>query len=407
MTRPHTRLLIEDQPGERRMLLVEGESGAVLDLAVEMPGRRRRLPRVGDFYRGRVTRIERKLDAAFVDIDSDEPALLPLSRGPAGLSEGDRLPVKVIRAPMASKGARVTAKLSKNERALLEGSIETEERPGLLRPGSDPLEMMLDRGPSEVVVDGMSLYRVLRDRSRSGDLDAEIGIDAHRGEVPLLRAEGLDEEIEERLSGEVGLPSGGRVLIEPCETLTAVDVDSAGHRGAGGREAVARAVNLEAAAALAREARLRGLCGRLVVDFLAMERTSDRQLLHNALKGAFGADPEPVRIFSMRPSGLVEITRRRGRPPLHEILMQPVGSLGRGWVRHPTALAFDALRASREAHAVQPGRRLGLEVEPAVERALIEGDAAEARAALEARWGWPLELEGRPAGSMSFSVRAL
>ena len=301
----------------------------------------------------------------------------------------------------------MTTKLSENERALLEGSGAADEHPGLLRPGADPLRMMLDRNPAEIVVDGLWLYQDLQHRSRNGDLDAATRIDAHRGEIPLLRAEGLDEEIEERLTGETRLPSGGRLLFEPCETLTAVDVDSAEHRGEGGHGTAARAVNLEAAAVLARETRLRGLCGRLVVDFLALGRTSDRQVLHNTLKEAFKADPEPVRVFAMRPSGLVEITRRRCRPPLHEILMQPVGSLGRGWEKHPAALAFDALRASRETHAAQPGRRLALEVKPAIERALVEGEAAEARAALEARWGWTLKLEGPPAAGGPFSVRAL
>ena len=400
------RLLVEDQPGERRLVLAEADTGEVRDLAVEMTPAGTRRPEAGDLYVGRVTRLDSGLAAAFLEIGAAHPALLPFARGATGLSEGDGLAVKVTRAPAEDKGAKVTAKLTKGELAAAAPALQPRVEPGLVRPAADALEMMLALGPEEVVIDGLSLYQALRRRQEAGELGPGINLCAYHESRPLLDREDLSDAIEERLQGEVRLPSGARLLIEPGRTLTAVDVDSARQRD-DGHAARARAVNLEAASALAREARLRGLCGRIVIDFLALDEAKARKALDRALKAAFVDDPEPVRLFPMTGSGLVELTRRRRRPPLHEVLMRPVGGLGLGWVKHETALAFDALRACRRVRAAAPARPLVLTLDPAIASALVGGGAAAARAALEARWGSAIAIEVESESSGAFSVRSV
>jgi Ribonuclease G/E len=94
------------------------------------------------------------------------------------------------------------------------------------------------------------------------------------------------------------------------------------------------------------------------------------------------------------------LTRRRGRPALHELLTGPCGIGGGGRVKDPAALAFEALRAVRREAAARPGAAVTLRAAPAVIAALENGPAAAARRALEKRLGRPLALtaEAAPPG---------
>jgi Ribonuclease G/E len=394
MTGGDLRLLIEDQPGLRRLAMVEVQGGRLVDLAVEMASGVR-APQAGDLYRGRVARLDRALEAAFVEVGSERQAFLPLSQAPPSVSEGDLLELEVRRAGGGAKGPKVTAALSEAARARLaaagDGGAQGSRKPGLIAAAADPLEELLRAGPREIVVDGLPLCRALERRRQDGTIGGATQITGHVGDVPLWHVEDLEEALELRLAGSLDLPSGGRMIIEPGETLTAVDVDRGAER-AGGTGTGAKATNLEAVAALARECRLRNLSGRIVVDFLEMAKAGDRKALEHALKAAFARDPEPIKLFPIGPSGLVELTRRRRRPPLHEILMYPVGELGRTWVRRPQVIAFAALRALRKARADYAGAAPLIAAAAPVVTALVSGEAAAARLALEERWGRGIEV---------------
>lgn len=388
------RLIVEDQPGLRRLALVEASSGALVDLAVEMAGAPRG-PQVGDLYRGRVARLDRSLEAAFVEVGVGRQAFLPLSQVSKSVSEGDLLDLEVRRAGSAEKGPKVSAKLSDAACARLaavgQGATPASLGVGLIAAGADPLDELLAVGPGEIVVDGLILCHALQQRRRDGTIGDAAVIACHTGDALLWDLEGLDEALALHLSGTLDLPSGGRLIIEPGETLTAVDVDR-GRERTGAASLGAKATNLEAVAALVRECRLRNLCGRIVVDFLEMRAAVDRKTLDRALRAAFAGDPEPVKIFPASASGLIEFTRRRRRPPLHEVLMYPVGELGRTWRRRPQAVAFDALHALRRGRADYAGAMPAIAASRPVASALIAGEAAAARIALEARLGLEIKV---------------
>ena len=118
-----------------------------------------------------------------------------------------------------------------------------------------------------------------------------------------------------------------------------------------------------------------------------------RRQVAAALRDGLKADPEPARVFPMAASGLLEMTRRRGRPALHELLTAPCGIGGGGRVKDPATLAFEALRAARAEAAARPGAAITVTAGPAVIAALESGPAAAARRALEERLGQPLALD--------------
>ena len=138
-------------------------------------------------------------------------------------------------------------------------------------------------------------------------------------------------------------------------------------------------MNLEAAEALTLQLRLRALSGLIVVDFLELQAVAKRKGLVADLRKALKTDPEPTRVFPMSPSGLVEMTRRRGRPALHELLTEPCGLGGLGRVKDPVTLAYEALRKVPSVSAARPGAAIAIEASARVVDAL-SGPLAEAPA---------------------------
>ena len=123
-------------------------------------------------------------------------------------------------------------------------------------------------------------------------------------------------QLEAALSNRVNLPSGAWLMIETTEAMTTIDVNS------GGADGGARAVNLEAAAAVARQIRLRALGGLIAIDFIDMDAAEDNEAVLAALDEGFQGDKNPVRIGPMSEFGVVEMTRRRDVMTLAQAMRQ-------------------------------------------------------------------------------------
>ncbi len=396
------RLLISAAPGETRAAWME--DGRLADLVVQRDDRPSRL---GDIYHGRVAKVDKSLDAAFVELGLSRAGFLPLAEAPKRrLSEGDAVVVRVLREAAEPKGVRVTARIH-NPPPGLEQAARDAKPPALLVRGDDPIERVLAarRAPDEIVIDDPVAFAETKRRltGRVEERTCRVKLDLEP--APLFEREGVEAEIETLLRPRVALPSGGFLLIEPVTTLTAIDVNSGGH---GPMSQQALAVNLEAAAEIPHQLRLRALSGLIVIDFLTLEESGFRKRVVTALLGGLKRDPEPTRVFPMAESGLVEMTRRRGRPALHELLTEACGIDGSGRLKDPVTLAFDALRAARREVAARPGAGLAIKAAPAVIAAL-QGPVATARLALEERLGRTLELvearsrAGDPAEVLSVS----
>ena len=347
------RLLISAQPGETRAAwLDDGELSDLMVLRDDRPWL------VDNLYLGRMTARDRSLAAAFVDIGLDRPGLLPLNEAPKGLSEGAVIAVRVTRAPQAGKGVRLTGCRLPAE---LRAAAEKLPPPALLRAAEDPFDAALaaEPPPDAIVIDDPACFAHAKARlAAHPDLVARLSLDLDP-ETPFERC-GVEAAMEALLEPRVALPSGGHLLVEPVQTLTAIDVNS----GTAAGTAMAFDVNLEAAAEVPRQLRLRGLSGLIVIDFLELREAAARKRVTEALRGGLNGDPRPSRVQDMRRSGLVEMTLRRARPALHELLTEPCGLGGvdgLGRTKDPVTLAYEALRAARRAALHDPGRRIALQ----------------------------------------------
>ncbi len=350
----------------------------------------------GNLYLGRVARLDRALGAAFVEIGLAEPGLLPLDRVETRPAEGEALIVRVQRAPGADKGAKLTARISEAERRRVEAAAKAAKAPALLFRADDPLDRLLPKEvepPAHILGDDPELLAETRLRLEGTGRPVE-GLELYHGDLPLLEAVGLAERIEALLDPKVTLLGGGTLWIEATRTLTAVDVDS-GARRAGDPGRLALEVNLEAAAAAARELRLRRLSGLIVVDFLELAMRSHRQEVVRRLRQEMKCDPDAGRVLPMSASGLVEVTRRRTGPALYELLTLPCGLHGSGRTWDPAILAWQALQRLRHQALGRPVGSPRLSCSPGIAAAL-HGPAAPARWAVAAALGREIEVLADP-----------
>ena len=181
-------------------------------------------------------------------------------------------------------------------------------------PGErDPIACVLrDHGATleEVILDDRTMARALQDEMDR--LDEKIRVRWHNGAMPAFDIDDVAGQIDTALAERIVLESGIELLFEPGETLCAVDVDSAtagGRQGRAPRRPVE--VNLEAAPAIAQQLRLRNIAGAVVIDFVTMRSTYDRDKVQAALAEALADDPVPTQLYGFTRLGHFELTRAR------------------------------------------------------------------------------------------------
>lgn len=144
--------------------------------------------------------------------------------------------------------------------------------------------------------------------------------------LPMKKLYSLEQALSQALSQRVWLDCGGYLVIQPTEALTVIDVNSGKYEGGKKREAAFLKINLEAAAEISRQLRLRNISGIIIVDFINMEEPSSNELLLGTLADYLHRDPVRTVLVEMTKLSLVEITRRRGEPPLFEQINQQKNS---------------------------------------------------------------------------------
>ena len=196
-------------------------------------------------------------------------------------------------------------------------------------------------------------------RKTTPDIEARLAL-APRD---LFAREGLEDAIAALSSPRVALPCGGWITIEPTQALTAVDVNSGSFTQSGGRDETSLAVNLQAAAEIGRQLRLRDIGGLIVVDFIQLENDEQGKRIVAALKDSLGADGAAPRLSPMSEFGIVAITRqRRGR---HQIATC-VACNGTGRAPDAAAQAQEILRMIEREAAANPGAELLVTAAPPV-----------------------------------------
>jgi ribonuclease E len=154
--------------------------------------------------------------------------------------------------------------------------------------------------------------------------------------LPLYERHHVHEQLHKALDRKVWLPSGGSLIIEHTEALTVIDVNTGKNVGSSSLEETVYRNNLEAAAEIARQLRLRNVGGIIVIDFIDMEVKANRDEVVRAFRESLSRDKTRTQVFDISELGLVEMTRKR----IGESLLETVSGLcpeceGRGVIIDP------------------------------------------------------------------------
>jgi len=429
------RMLINaTQAEELRVAIVDGQT--LYDIDIEQPSKEQKKSNI---YKGRITRLEPSLEAAFVEYGAERHGFLPLKEisrdyyqagvdhHKAGLKEllreGQEVVVQVDKEERGNKGAALTTFISLAGRymVLMPNSptaggvsrrIEGDDR-AALKEAMDKLEIPDDMGviirtagvgrdaeelqwdldyllqvwrsiaeaaltkpaPFLIYQESRLIIRALRDYMRA-DV-GEILVDAdemyeeakefvqqvmphnlrklkhYTDDTPLFNRFQIESQIENAYERQVRLPSGGSIVVDQTEALTAIDVNSARATKGGDIEETAFNTNLEAAEEVARQMRLRDLGGLVVIDFIDMASSKHQRDVENKLQNALKYDRARVQIGRISRFGLLEMSRQRLRPSLGEAsqIVCPRCD-GHGRMRSVESLSLSILRVAEE-HAMK------------------------------------------------------
>jgi ribonuclease G len=166
-----------------------------------------------------------------------------------------------------------------------------------------------------------------------------------KGPSQLFEHYGIEAEISRALSKKVWLKSGGYLLIDQSEALTAIDVNTGRYVGSKSLEETILRTNLEAVKEIAYQLRIRNVGGIIIIDLIDMESSSNREKVFNALQDALSGDKSKTNILKISELGLVEMTRKRTHEDLIRYLTESCPHCdGRGYTKSRRTVAFEIFR---------------------------------------------------------------
>jgi ribonuclease G len=262
-----------------------------------------------------------------------------------------------------------------------------------------PLRVVRDVASSDtrrVVIDNESVYEEMRSFVSQFCADPKPRVELYTGTRPVFDHFGVEAEIDANLGRKVWLKSGGYLIIDQSEALTAIDVNTGRYVGKRDLEETVLKTNLEAVKEVVHQLRFRNIGGLIIIDLIDMESGENREKVYRALQEALRQDKAKTNILKISELGLVEMTRKRTRENLVQQLCEPCAHCeGRGYVLSRESVAYKVLREIRNDLPRFCGRRVALAVNPRVAELLL-GPEREGLSDLEARLGREIEVRAVP-----------
>jgi ribonuclease G len=240
-----------------------------------------------------------------------------------------------------------------------------------LRAVRDLFTKEIDR----LVIDSREEYQSVMEFIENFVPALRYSVELYEGREPLFDSYGIEMELSRALEKKIWLKSGGYVVIESTEALATIDVNTGSYVGKRNLEETIVKTNLEAVKEIAYQIRLRNIGGLIVIDFIDMERESDRERVFMALREALEKDRAQTTVLKMSELGLIEMSRKRTRENINLLLTEPCFYCeGRGRLKSPTTVCYDIFRDLERETASGDGGKVYLLVNPEIERVLKEDE---------------------------------
>jgi len=209
---------------------------------------------------------------------------------------------------------------------------------------------------------------------------------------------GIDAQIAKALERKVWLKSGGYIVIDHTEALTVIDVNTGRFVGKKRQEDTVLQTNLEAAKTIVEQLRLRNIGGLIVIDFIDMEDKASQRQVFEALSAALKKDKARSKLLRISELGLIEMTRKRTRESLMQLLCAPcVACAGKGHTKSTETIGYEVLRRIEREAALNPRvERITAVAHPAIVQ-FLQREEERTLHALEAKFGKKITLKPGPA----------
>ena len=208
----------------------------------------------------------------------------------------------------------------------------------------------------KLVVDSRVEFKKINDFIKFYLPKLKSKVELYQGEEPIFDAYGIEMEISRALERQVWLKSGGSIVIDQTEALTAIDVNTGRHVSKENTEDTFTMTNLEAVREIVYQLRLRNLGGIIIIDFIDMQKQSNRDKVYHHLIEQLKLDRAKTKVQKISELGLVEMTRKRIRESLGRFL----GELcpycdGKGFIKSCTTVCYEVFREIRRVAINLPG----------------------------------------------------
>jgi ribonuclease G len=216
-----------------------------------------------------------------------------------------------------------------------------------------------------LVVDNKVFAKSITGQLEDISPDLISNIEVYKEDSPIFDAWGIEKKIETIFHSRVYLPSGGNIKIEQTEALVAIDINTGSFTGKSNYDETVKRTNVEAAAEVARQIRLRDLSGVIVIDFIDMSNESHKSEVLETLKRGLRRDRAKNKVYSFTDLGLVEVTRKRMRSTLIANFSEPCPFCnGSGRIISKDAIIMRIYRWLSRAEYFVMGKSLKIAVNP-------------------------------------------
>ncbi len=226
---------------------------------------------------------------------------------------------------------------------------------------------LLGREVDQLIIDSEEEYDKIMDFTKNYFPKLVNDVKLYDGHEPIFDAYGIELEIPKALGRRVWLKSGGYIVIDQTEALTAIDVNTGKFVGKASLEDTVLKTNLEAVKEIAYQIRLRNLGGIIIVDFIDLEKEENREKLFNVFQDAVNKDRAKCTVLHVSEFGLIEMTRKRVRESLGRVLAQTCSYCeGKGFVKSPITVCYEIFRELRKIGSTKKNGKVVLTAHPLV-----------------------------------------
>jgi ribonuclease G len=229
----------------------------------------------------------------------------------------------------------------------------------------------------KMIIDSRSEYDRVKKFIAAMMPDFTGQIELYEGNDPIFDGYGIEIEIDRALERKVWLKSGGYLIVDEMEALTAIDVNTGRFVGKSSLEDTITKTNLEATREVAEQLRIRSIGGMIVVDFIDMDRPHNRDKVTRSFNEHLRKDRNKAAVTRISELGLIEMTRKRTRESLLHTLTEPCSACeGKGYTKSRRTVSYELLRELRRQGDLVEGDTVLVEVHPEVAQVLATTDRA-------------------------------